>query len=436
MLATQSNFKAYYGSIFKESWKTSKLFRILLIIAAVWAALRFTAQIVMMLDPVSGQLSVDLQVYLDAAKNFAQHANLYPTNLEILEYHFPYPPVYALLFVPFLWLPKQVTIFIHLILHILAYCAIFWRWGKIFQHWNLEKASKTLILTLPVWFFFSAFWDDLIYLNIYTIMALLGTLFIESTLKEDLRGATLWLTLILITKPMWAFAAAIPLFIGNYRFFGKLIAYSLVSYLTLSIATLLIGGSSYVWGQYQDYVHLLTRLGQDFPWRGPESGFLGYNHSIKQIFVFFLGPSSTILLIATLTKIILLVPVAILAIKKVIRPLGEVQENITTILELTLLLYLGAFIWLDIVWEATLSIAIFAYILSTVDRKAKVIISAIFLPYAILDFWRLAGYLAGLPMIHDAYLVSDYSMYIPTTMLVIVTMYIILAIKQFPRRQA
>jgi hypothetical protein len=431
MPTNQSSFRTYYGALLKECWKTSRLFRTLLIIAMVWAVLRLGMQIVMMADPVSGQLSVDLQVYLDAAKNFSQHVNLYPSSLENLEYQFPYPPVFALLFTPFLRLPQQVIIFVHLILHILAYYAIFWRWGKIFQRWNLTSASRYLILTLPVWLFFSAFWDDLIYLNIYTVMALLGTLFIESTLKENLRGATIWLTLILITKPQWAFAAAIPLFIGNYRFFAKLIAYSLASYLVLSTATLLVGGPSYVLTQYQDYIHLLARLGRDFPWRGPESGFLGYNHSIKQIFAYLLGPSSNTLLIATITKSVLLIPLGIITIKRIFHPLRNVQENISTILELALLLYLGAFIWLDIVWEATLSIAVFAYLLSAVDRKTKVIVSTIFLPYAILDFWRLIGYLAGSPMINDAYLVSDYSIYIPTTMLVIVTFYAVLTIRQY-----
>jgi hypothetical protein len=432
---TETTFWAYYGGILRKTWGKSKWFRILLIISIVWAALRLIAQIVLAADPVSSQLSVDLQVYLDAATHFVERTNLYPASLEILEYHFPYPPPFALLFTVFLKLPKVVTIFLHMAIHILAYYLLFTRWGKILNLLRLDKASETLIRTLPLWFVFVGFWDDLIYLNIYTIMALLVTLLIEAILDENLRWSVVWLTVILLTKPHFAFAAIIPLFLIRYKFFFKMLLWAIVSYAAISLFTILVGRPDYVLGQYRDYLQLLTRLGNDFPWRVPEAGFLGYNHSIKQIFAFYGGISASTLTIATIVKLVLLIPLAVITIPRLLRPVRQLEQAEPWLLEVVLLIYLGVFIWLDIVWEAFLTIAIFGYLLSALKaRWQKIALACIFVPYAILDAWRLIAYVTGSPMITDAYLQWDYSMYFPIIMIVILTFYVILAVRQWPRR--
>ena len=264
-------------------------------------------------------------------------------------------------------------------------------------------------------------------------MALLATLLIEAILKEDLTLSVIWLTLILITKPQWAFAAILPLLWRKYHFFIKLILYSLASYVLLGLITLFAGGPSYVWSQFQDYINLLGRLGRDFPWRGPGTGFLGYNHSIKQVTTFIFGVNSSVLSIATILKLLLLIPLGITVVRRIATPREQVNQQIETALEFALLLYLGVFIWLDIVWEATLAIAIYSYLLPTAQEKTeKIIINCSFFPYAILDFWRLICYLAGSPILQDSYIKWDYSIYIPTTMIVILVFYILLLVRQWP----
>jgi hypothetical protein len=428
---------AYYRSILQDYWRTKKWFRIILTITLVWAILRLILQLVFIFSGLAGdQLGIDLQVYLKAAQHFSQQLDLYPQNLKVLEEHFPYPPVFAFLFIPFLWLPQQAAIVVHFLLHIVVYFLLFFIWGRIFRQWKLEGASRLLILTLPVWLVFSAFWDDVNYLNVYMLMALLGTLLIEAVLNEKLVLSVTWLTLILITKPQWAFAALVPLFLGRYRFFFKMVLYSLLSYFLLGLITLIAGGPAYVWQQYRDYVNLLVRLGNEFPWRGPDSGFLGSNHSIKQILVFLLGDRPSILTLATFIKIVLLVPLAIIAIRYIIKPLRQADLRMPQTLELALLMYLGAFIWLDIVWEASLGIVLFGYLLSVdISKLEKGIVVAVFLPYAILDLWRVLCYLAGAPMINDSYLSWDYSIYLPIIMLVILAFYAILSYRLWPWRK-
>jgi hypothetical protein len=102
-------------------------------------------------------------------------------------------------------------------------------------------------------------------------------------------------------------------------------------------------------------------------------------------------------------------------------------------LELAMLMYLGAFIWLDIVWEASLAIVLFGYLLSLdISRAEKGIVLGIFIPYALLDFWRLICYLAGAPMINDAYIAWDFSMYFPIIMVVILVFFAVFCFRLWP----
>lgn len=420
--------KSFWETI-QEAWNRERWFRVVLTIAAIWAIARFGLQAAVLFSGDENQAAIDLQVYLDASHHFVERTGLYPQILEILEYHFPYPPIFAFLFTPFLWLPASVNIALHLFLRIMAYVALFAAWWRIFQFCKLDQANRFLVLTLPVWLAFSPFWDDLGYLNIYTVMALLGTLLLEAVLKQSLVRAVVWLTLILITKPQWAFAAAIPLLLKQYRFFFKMLLWSILGYLGLAGVTAFVGGPSYVAGQFQEYIRLLVRLGHEFPYRGPESGFLGYNHSIKQIVAFLLGPSTVALKVATGVKIGLLIPLGFLCARAFVRRPDEM--TLTGKLELGFLLYLGAFIWLDILWEAFLTIAIYVYLIPSLNKKGVIALSTIFLPYALLDPLRAILYVVGPPMIQDSYLPWDYSIYIPIIMLVILANYIVLLVRRY-----
>jgi hypothetical protein len=98
-------------------------------------------------------------------------------------------------------------------------------------------------------------------------------------------------------------------------------------------------------------------------------------------------------------------------------------------LDLAFALCAGAFIWLDIVWEMTLGIVIFAYLLATLaERRARILAWAIFLPYALLDLWQVITFVALGPAIfaEGLYIWTDPSLYLPLVMLVIVTFYALL----------
>jgi len=392
-------------------------------------------------------IPADLQIYLDAAKHFQLRQGLYlKGSLARLEDHYPYAPSFALAFIPSLWLPLGAVAVVHTLLHIVAYVLLYVWWGRIFRRLGLERANEMLAWTLPVWLVFSAFWGDLGYLNIYIIMTLLGTLLIDAIQDERLGWSLLWLSIILQIKPHWAFAAALPLLLGRYRFFLKLVALAILSYAAIVGVTIMVAGPAYGWQQHVDYVQFLARLSRDFPWRGPDSGFMGYNHSIVQIVVYFLGVTPGAMRLATGIKVLLLAPLAVVALRHLFRPAGRPGRDVPRqSLDFAFALYLGAFIWLDMVWEVSLGIVVFTYLLATLERRnthlCKILVWAVFLPYALVDFWQLASFAVfGMDVIAPGpYILTDPSIYIPLVMIVILTFYALLVRRLWvavPARQA
>jgi hypothetical protein len=180
-----------------------------------------------------------------------------------------------------------------------------------------------------------------------------------------------------------------------------------------------------------------------FPWRGPDTPFLGYNHSIMQIVIYILGSTPNTMRLATGVKVLLLVPLAIVALRHLFRPVNQPSRDVPKLgLDLAFVLYLGAFIWLDMVWELSLGIAVFTYLLATLGkRNAKVLAWSVFLPYALVDFWQLVSFAVfGTDVIAPGpYILTDPSIYIPLVMIVILTFYTLLLKRLWnfvPARQA
>ena len=192
-------------------------------------------------------------------------------------------------------------------------------------------------------------------------------------------------------------------------------------------ATVLAGGVSYGIQQYQDYLAFLARLSRDFPWRGPERLFLGYNHSVMQTVLFFFGVTDLNKLLALAIKLLLLVPLAGLTFKWIKNPLHRAAYQAPRqVLELAFVFYAAVFIWLDMIWEVSMGMAVFVYLL--VELKAtwkKVLLWVVFLPYALVDVWRLGSYIIfGDDILYDgSYVLSDPLVYLPVILFVILAFY-------------
>jgi hypothetical protein len=412
-----------------QIWSRSKTFRIVLIIVSVYVILRLAVHFFYLTQFFPD----DLRVYLEAANNLLLRQDLYPKGALTRADSFQYAPSFALAFVPFLWLPRGPVALIHTLLHLGAYVLLYVGWSRIFRRLSLDRANEMLVWTLPVWLVFSQFCGDLGFLNVYIFMALMATWLIDAILSEHLGWSLLWLSIILQIKPMWAFAVVVPLLLGRYRFFFKLIALAAIVYVAIAGVVILATGAVYGWQQHVDYVrHLTSMQGGNFPWRTPDKGFLGYNHSITQVAVYWLGVTPFALHLALGIKVLLLAPLAWVSLRRLLQPIGRAGvDSPQWGLDLAFAFYLGTFIWLDVVWEVTLGIAVFTYLLATLDphqQVARILVWGVFSLYALVDFFQLIGVaILGMDAIlPGALFVTDPSIYFPLVMIVILTFYALL----------
>ncbi len=421
----------------KQSWAESKTYRALLIAAILYALLRFAVQVSLFAYSITPQAveegtltSADLQFsYIPAAEHFRDREDIYlKGSLEILETHFPYTPAFAFLYGPLLLLPIGILVWVMTAIHLAAYYLLYVRWARIFQKYRLTKAEKLWAQTLPLFIIFTVFWDDLALLNIYLIVALFATFAIEAVLDENLGWASFWIgAVILPIKPHWAFALGIPLLLGRYRFFLRLMLGTLLAYLATVVVTILGGGADYVLRQYQDYFIFLSRLSRDFPWWGPDKPFLGYNHSVMQTILYYFGVTDANKTLASIVKLLLLVPLGLVALKYLRNPIRKSGREVPeTALALGFALYLGAFLWLDMVWEISLGLVIFVFLLTIIEQKwIRTALWILFFPYAALDIWRLISYLAfGDSILYaGVYVTTDPILYVPWILALIIIFY-------------
>ncbi len=436
---------------FQDIWRRSRFFRVVLVLSVGYTVLRTLLQIAILIFMLSAEngtgveisgsaisssgplIPDDLRIYLDASERLKMKQDLYiQGTVDRMEFY-QYAPSFALAMVPFLWVTREVAAIIHTVFHFFAYGFLFILWAKIFHSAGLLKAENYLIWTLPTWLLFSSFWTDLGYLNVYIFMALLATFSIKAIMEERLEMAVLWLTIILQIKPQWSFAMVVPLLLGRRRFFFKLLSLTFISYMTLSGVTVLAIGPRYGWGQYVDYISLLRGISAGgYPWRTPKMPFLGYNHSIKQVLVYILGSTPAVFTLVNVTKGILLAPLGILGIRYLLNPVDRPGVEVPRLaLDLTFIFYLAAFIWLDMVWELSLGIATFTYLIASVNnRNRKNLVIAAFLPYALLDPFRILGLILSLLGVEaiapGLYILTDPAIYIPLIMISILVFYALL----------
>ena len=372
----------------------------------------------------------DLAINLEAAGRLLARENLYVTGpMPALEvYH--YSPLYALALAPLSRLPFPVTAILHSILTIAAYVALYRLWRRIFAHWKMERASAMLQGLLPLWLIYGAFYGDLSFLNIYTILSLLASLLIYAVIEERLWLAVLAASLLLQAKPQWAFALALPLLLGQWRFFARLIGWTLAVYLAAIGGVALLFGPSYALAQYRDYYTFLLGMTANFPWRGPELS-LGYNHSLLQIAYHWFGIKPIVYRATLALKLALLLPLAWALVRssgvsRIIHRNGAdaPTTNRERALELAFALHLGAFIWLDVLWEITLAITLYVYLMAYLrSRAARILISIPFVVYALQDVYQVATYAIVGEEIMEGYFWLDPATHTPIIMITLLALY-------------
>jgi hypothetical protein len=414
----------------RQQWKVSVSFRVWTILAAVAMVFSVFLSALWQL----GLLSIDemppltdLQIYLNASHRFLQRQDLYIAPRASFELY-AYSPAFAMVLSPLTWLPYQFLLACDVILHIAAYAVLYWRWFVIFRRYRLEAAEGVLIRTLPLWLVFTGFWYDTSTLNIYIFMALLATLLLEAILSEQVGWSVLWLSILMLIKPQWAFALGVPVLLGRWRFFGKVLAGGILVYLGTMLVEALIAGPSYILDQHRAYVQFLQSIPTTFFWNTlAESGHIGYNNSVMQLVAFFTNDAPYKTALTYGIKFLLLLPLLIILWFNYRRTDGSITPGFK--LEWAFSLYLAAFILIDVITEITLSIAVFVYLLGTLQsRRSKIAACIVFLPYALQMLWILIAQIISFFIPLPAF-VYDPSLYIPYALLAMLGLYAILLVE-------
>ena len=142
----------------KTQWSQSKTYRVLLILAVIYALLRLAIQIFLFSDAMSPQavaegvqVSADLQQsYIASAQRFQTREDLYlKGSLEHVEAHYLYSPAFAFFFAPILLLPLPVLLPLMVVVHLAAYALLYIWWHRIFKQSHLHQVASQWVRLLP-----------------------------------------------------------------------------------------------------------------------------------------------------------------------------------------------------------------------------------------------------------------------------------------------
>ncbi len=407
----------------RERWRTSGSFRVWTILALIGLLINLVLTALWQLEVFAfdeNPPANDLKIYLEAGERFLNREDLYiPPRPDFGLY--AYSPPFAALMGFLTFLPYKLLWLIDALLHIVIYWALYRRWFLLLRQQGLKSAAEALVQLFPLWLIFTGLLYEIAYMNIYIFMALLATLLLEAMLYQQTGKAILWLTILLLVKPQWAFALGIPILLGQRRFLGKVIGGALLAYATIFAVMVLMTGS-YAFEQYREYAQFLGSIPRSFVWNTMSGeGHIGYNNSIMQLAVFLTDNAPASAAITWALKILLTLP--LLAIFLRFRRTSPEEATPALILEWAFALYLLAFLWLDVVTELTFGIVVFAYLSGTLaDQGSRAWARLVFLPYALTFLWitvsGIASFVAPLPDI-----LIDPSLFIPFILIALLGLY-------------
>src|SRR5690349_4869481 len=291
----------------RQQWRNSSSFRLWTILAVVGLVINLALTVLWQMELVSFDNTPpanDLKIYLDAGHRFLQRENLYVAPRPDFGLY-AYSPAFAVILGLLTFLPYKLVWLADALLHIIIYWVIYWRWYAIFREQKINSAAEALIRLFPLWIIFTGLLYEIAYMNIYIFMALIATLLVEAMLNQQTGKAILWLSILSLIKPQWAFALGIPLLLGQWRFLAKVIGGALLAYFAV-LAVMMLFTRQYALQQYREYFQFLGSIPYTFPWNTmAKEGHIGYNNSLMQLVIFFTNHSPYSVILTTVIKILL-----------------------------------------------------------------------------------------------------------------------------------
>lgn len=334
----------------------------------------------------------DLGVYLRAGEALVAGESPYPNGYWTGPDVFHYSPVAA-------WFLKQLVggtvpfrlfAYLHLGLIIVAFPLAWFSWRAVFIQLELKQGAEALVIWLPLWFVYSQWFADQNYLNIYTFLLLFTGLLALALLRQWTFPAIILAVLIAQTKPHYLYPLALPLLLGRWPFFLKVMLGCLIGYGLLAGAIILLAGPTYGQTLYRDYVIFLTTIAERYPW---SDYYLGYNHSWQSILHWFFGRQAWVPAVVTGLRLVLFLPLIWLGYRWwQDRPWANVSPSGSVALGIVLAAHMWSMVSLDQLWEVTSAIIVFIYLFAVGSRPIRRLAIAIFVPFALLGLEQLAGW--------------------------------------------
>jgi len=335
----------------------------------------------------------DLVVYLKAGQVVWTGGSPYVTEPWIDPAVFHYSPVVAVITAQVIGrtsgfgdaLPFRLLAILYWAVVVICLPVAWMVWRRVFSIF-LPNSPRLMTAWLPLWLIYSQWFADQNYLNLYTVLMVLTGALTLAVAQQRTWLAVFLAVLILQTKPHYAFPLILPWLLGNWRYFVKLMMGVAFAYVAVAGATVLAVGPSYGLALYNDYARFLTSIQANYPW---SSYYLGYNHSWYSIIHWIFGIQPWVPIVVTSIKIVSFIPVGWLAWRGL---RGRIADRPIVALGIALALHLWSMTLLDQLWEVSLAIVAFMFLLAAASPTIRRIAILISVPFALLGLAQLAGW--------------------------------------------
>jgi hypothetical protein len=182
----------------------------------------------------------------------------------------------------------------------------------------------------------------------------------------------------------------IPLLLGHWRWWLKVVIGSGVGYGLTVLLTLFVAGLDFGWVLYQDYAGHLLNIAERYPW----TMHIFYNHSWQSILYWLFGFQGWVRPAVTVIRLLFLMPLLWLLWRWGQSP-PDAERRSPLALGLCFAAHLWALMLVSDLWEAQLLIVVFAYLLAVGGPQVRRWATLISVPFSLLSVAQLAGWWAA-----------------------------------------
>jgi hypothetical protein len=313
------------------------------------------------------KINVDLKTYFTAGQNLSVQAPIYELGSWKTEINYRYHPIFA-------WLFSHVTVQAQLTfqqvwapLMAIVYLLGVFVWYRAVRQLDPE-IEKRFLFFLPLAIVASEWLATLGYGNVALVLVVLTGLLTLVLANKSPFWAGVLTALIILMKPQWAFPLLIPVVLKDWKLLFRTLAIAAVVYGIISLVFVVAVGPNYGVKTLQDYVTFMLRAPGNYPWMGQEAAFNTNQNAIYQTWLRYFGFQGWVQPVSLISQVLLLVAFLITLVRA-----WSSKTSMTVVLAFLFAGYAIGTLMLSEIQDCTLGALIFVYILSTGNKRARLI---------------------------------------------------------------